>query len=366
MNQLQTFNTNKEMKKTLSIFALAAAVLCSCDKNADCIPCQEQENQEPAMLNVSLGFEDEPQTRAVTAYTTAQDYEKAVNSVQILVFDSSGKINIYKNAGTSVSGISISTTTGTKSVWAVVNGPDLKAIGTEAALKAIAVDLADNSVTKADGFVMAGSTSCTVSASGATANVTVSRLVARVALQKVTNALPAGYGALKIDNVTLINVVGNQNLGGDAAISTWYNKMGRKDGATAATQIIDGSTNAASCPTLTFAAPGASVANGAAHAPSTPHLFYCFPNSTSTDKTGFDDTFTARKTRLVVAATINSTKYYYPVVINTPERNKAYTVELTITGLGSTDPDQPVSKGAITAAVTVQGWQSGATYEETI
>ena len=73
MNQLQTFNTNKAMKKTLSIFALAAAVLCSCDKNADCIPCQEQENQEPAMLNVSLGFEDEPQTRAVTAYTTAQD-----------------------------------------------------------------------------------------------------------------------------------------------------------------------------------------------------------------------------------------------------------------------------------------------------
>ena len=65
---------------------------------------------------------------------------------------------------------------------------------------------------------------------------------------------------------------------------------------------------------------------------------------------------------LIVAAT----KYYYPVVINTPERNKAYTVELTITGLGSTDPDQPVSKGAITAAVTVQGWQSGATYEETI
>ena len=221
MNQLQTFNTNKAMKKTLSIFALAAAVLCSCDKNADCIPCQEQENQEPAMLNVSLGFEDEPQTRAVTAYTTAQDYEKAVNSVQILVFDSSGKINIYKDAGTSVSGISISTTTGTKSVWAVVNGPDLKAIGTEAALKAIAVDLADNSVTKTDGFVMAGSTSCTVSASGATANVTVSRLVARVALQKVTNALPAGYGALKIDHVALINVVGNQNLGGDAAISTW-------------------------------------------------------------------------------------------------------------------------------------------------
>jgi hypothetical protein len=213
---------------------------------------------------------------------------------------------------------------------------------------------------------MAGSTTCNVSGSTATVTIAVKRLVARVALQKITNSLPDSYGSLTVNNVMLINVAGNQNLECTASISTWYNKMGRKDGATAATQIIDGSTNAASCPTLTFSAPGASVANGAAHAPSTPHLFYCFPNSTSTDKTGFESTFTARKTRLVVAATINSTKYYYPVVINTPERNKAYTVELTITGLGSTDPDQPVSKGAITAAVTVQGWQSGATYEETI
>ena len=68
----------------------------------------------------------------------------------------------------------------------------------------------------------------------------------------------------------------------------------------------------------------------------------------------------------MVAATISGTKYYYPVTINTPERNKAYTVELTITGLGSTDPDQPVSKGAITASVTVQEWLPGTTYEETI
>ena len=353
------------MKKTFSILALAAAVLCSCDKNADCVPCQKaEENQEPATLSVSLGFDD-PETRAVTAYTTAQDYEKAVNSVQILVFDASGKINMYKDAGTTVSDIQLSTTAGQKTVWAVVNGPDLSAIANLSALQAKAVDLADNSLTKTEGFVMAGSTSCTVSATGGTAAVTVSRLVSRVALQKVTNSLPSGYGALKIDNVTLINVVGNQNLAGNASISTWYNKMGRKDGGAQA-DIIDGSTNKASCPSLTFAAPAATVNNGAAHAPATPHLFYCYPNATSADANGWVSSFTARKTRLVVAATISGTKYYYPVTINTPERNKAYTVELTITGLGSTDPDQPVSKGAITASVTVQGWQTGTTYEETI
>lgn len=354
------------MKKTFSILALAAAVLCSCDKNADCVPCQKaEENQEPATLSVSLGFDDELQTRAVTAYTTAQDYEQAVNSVQILVFDASGKINMYKDAGTAVSDIQLSTTAGQKTVWAVVNGPDLSAVASLSALQAKAVDLADNSLTKTEGFVMAGSTSCTVSATGGTAAVTVSRLVSRVALQKVTNSLPSGYGALKIDNVTLINVVGNQNLAGNASISTWYNKMGRKDGGAQA-DIIDGSTNKASCPSLTFAAPAATVNNGAAHAPTTPHLFYCYPNATSADANGWVSSFTARKTRLVVAATISGTKYYYPVSINTPERNKAYTVELTITGLGSTDPDQPVSKGAITASVTVQEWLPGTTYEETI
>ena len=354
------------MKKTFSILALAAVVLCSCDKNADCVPCQKaEENQEPATLSVSLGFDDEPQTRAVTAYTTAQDYEKAVNSVQILVFDASGKINMYKDAGTTVSDIQLSTTAGQKTVWAVVNGPDLSAVANLSALQAKAVDLADNSLTKTEGFVMAGSTSCTVSATGGTAAVTVSRLVSRVALQKVTNSLPSGYGALKIDNVTLINVVGNQNLAGNASIATWYNKMGRKDGGAQA-DIIDGSTNKASCPALTFAAPAATVNNGAAHAPATPHLFYCYPNATSADANGWVSSFTARKTRLVVAATISGTRYYYPVTINTPERNKAYTVELTITGLGSTDPDQPVSKGAITASVTVQNWVAGATYEETI
>ena len=353
------------MKKTFSILALAAAVLCSCDKNADCVPCQKaEENQEPATLSVSLGFDD-PETRAVTAYTTAQDYEKAVNSVQILVFDASGKINMYKDAGTTVSDIQLSTTAGQKTVWAVVNGPDLSAVASLSALQAKAVDLADNSLTKTEGFVMAGSTSCTVSATGGTAAVTVSRLVSRVALQKVTNSLPSGYGAIKIDNVTLINVVGNQNLAGNASIATWYNKMGRKDGGAQA-DIIDGSTNKASCPSLTFVAPAATVNNGAAHTPATPHLFYCYPNSTSADANGWVSSFTARKTRLVVAATISGTKYYYPVTINTPERNKAYTVELTITGLGSTDPDQPVSKGAITASVTVQEWLPGTTYEETI
>lgn len=352
------------MKKTLFIMAAIAAMACSCDKDSDCIPCQNKEQKE-ATLKVNLGFEDDMQTKA-TAYVTAQPYETAINDVQVLVFDSSGALNAYVDADTKTSGISIKTTTGSKTICAVVNGPDLSSVTTIPELNAKTIDLGDNSITSTAGFVMAGSTSCNVTTSSQNVGVTVRRFVSRVALQKVNNALPASYGAMTINNVTLINVVGNQNLAGAATASTWYNKMGRKDGSTTSSHIIDGSTYLASHPTLTFKSVESSVANGASHTPSTPYLFYTFPNSTITDVCGWVSPFTARKTRLVVAATISGKKYYYPVVIDTPVRNYAYTVELTITGLGSTDPDKPVSKGAINASVTVEGWATGSIYNETI
>ena len=339
-----------------------AAIACSCEPEKDCLPCQEENT---ATLNVSLDFEDDNHTKA-TSYVTSQTYETAVNNVQVLVFDSTGALNAYVDADKSVTGITINTTAGIKTVWAVVNGPDLSSVTTVSGLSAMAIDLGDNSTTASAGFVMAGSTTCTVSSSTATASISVRRFVARVALAKVSNSLPDSYGSLTVNSVALINVVGNQNLAGAATPSTWYNKMGRKDGATASSQIIDGSSYLASCPTLTFKSISSSVANGSSLTPSTPYLLYCYPNSTSTDAEGWSSSFTARKTRLVVTATISGTKYYYPIVIDAPTRNTAYTVELTITGLGSTDPDKPVVKGSINASVTVQGWSAGAVYEETI
>ena len=337
------------------------ALFSACNKTEDCTICYAN----PAVLEITLCLEQEPTTKA-TAYLSSQTYEKQVNNVQILVFDSSGALNIYKDVGTSTSGISINTTTGSKTIWAVINGPSLTSIKTLSALRNTAVDLGNNSTTASEGFVMSGSSEITVGSASTSVSIQVERLLSRVALQKITNSLPASYGTMTINNVCLANVVGNQNLAGAATASTWYNKMGRKDGATASNQIIDGSTYLASHPTLTFKSVESSVANGASHTPSTPYLFYTFPNSTSNDVTGWATSFTARKTRLVVAATIGGKKYYYPVVIDTPSRNNAYTVELTITGLGSTEPDKPVEKGTINASVTVEGWATGSIYNETI
>ena len=353
--------------KFISIIA-ACAALAACNKEPlDVTP--KVEPQGEGTITFSIDAEQAPVTKAVSAYTTAQTYESQVNKVQVFVFGADGAINFYQDLGNKTSG-SISTTAGAKTVWAVVNGPNLSSIGTLSALQATAVDLSANSTTASTGFVMAGSASVTVTA-GASANcgITVSRLVSRVALQSIVNKLPASYGAITIDRVFLSNVVGNQNMAGSAAAATWSNKDGRADESTRnAAHIIDGSTYKASCEALTYKGVSQSIANGSSHTPSTPYLFYSFPNSSTTAPNGFQATFAAKRSVLTVVATIASTKYYYPVVLDdaTLDRNKTYTVGLTITGLGSDDPDKPVSKGSISASITVSGWTAGANYDETI
>ena len=362
------------MKKTSLLFAalMGMVALTSCNKDivSENIPNMPQEQVSEGQMILSLDFPEAIQTKAVTAYTTAQTYESQVNSVQILVFDSAGKIDKYYNAGKTTSGISISTVTGAKTVWAVVNGPDLSSCGTMSALQSTAITLGgNNSTTASTGFIMAGSASCTVGTSTVNCAITVSRFVSRVALVSVTNSLPASYGSLTVNCAYLSNVVGNQNMAGNASAATWYNKFGRADESTqVSSHIIDGSTYKASCPDLTYKSISGTAAVGASHTPSTPYLFYCFPNSSTTAPAAFSTSFAAQRTVLVVKATVGGTAYYYPVVLDdaAPARNSSYTVGLTITGPGSTDPNQPVAKGNMSASITVSPWASGAVYNETI
>ncbi|MBQ2485936.1 MAG: hypothetical protein II518_02610 [Candidatus Methanomethylophilus sp.] len=360
------------MKKTflyLAAAALLAGAACSKFDERETVPAE----QTPAegSIHFSLTPEDGPEdgSRAVSAYTAAQPYETQVNRVQVLVFNPDGKLASYKDNGTSLSG-SISTAAGEKTVWAVINGPDLQSVGTLTALQTTAVDLGANSTTAATGFVMAGNGSCTVTGTGSVdCKFNVSRLVSRVALTSVTNHLPSSYGALKVERVFLCSAVGNQNIAGNASPSTWYNKDGRADESTRnAGHIIDGSTYNASCPTLTYRSVSQNVANGGTHSPSTPYLFYAFPNSATAAPNGFSDPFTAKRTVLTVVATVGGEIQYYPVVLDDAvlARNTAYTVALTIEGLGSDDPNKPVSKGSISVTLTVSGWSAGAVYEETI
>lgn len=312
-------------------------------------------------------------TKALDAYTDVQSYESAINRIQLLVFNSSGSLDHYADLGSASTTATISTSVGQKTVYAVVNGSDLSGVETQSALENTLVGLSENSIDDAVGFVMSGSSVCSVTASSATScRVDVSRLAARVVLKSVTNNLPPSYGTVTIPYVFLANVVGEQKIAGSTSLASvvWYNKYGRSDNATSASHIIGSSSSyEASCKSLTYAQLGASLSNGDAYAPSTPHLLYTCANSSTAAPSAFStSSFSPQRTILVVAAEIKGSLYYYPVVLDKSaiERNTTYTVALTLSGLGSSDPVAPVEHGSISASISVSAWAAGVSYEESI
>ncbi|MDE6871222.1 MAG: hypothetical protein K2J62_03745 [Bacteroidales bacterium] len=341
---------------------LASAIICSCSVD-DCIPYRVEDGR--CILNVEIDTECNPGSRSAGTGTETQAYESAVNDIQIFIYDSFGQIEAYCRTGGSTGLVQVSTTSGPKTVWAVINGPDMS-MSTQAAtaegISRTCTILDDNSI--ADGFVMAGCAECTISESGESVSVPVRRFVSRIVLKRISSMLPPGYGPLIIKNVFLANVAGSQEISGSASTEIWYNQAGRTESATDASMIIGMDGNQASCPELTFKDAGYEIPYGDSFYPGTP--LYCYPNHSSSDTAGWTMPYTGRKTRLIVSAEISGIDCYYPVTIDFPERNTAYTVEITITGPGSTDPDIPVARGNASVAISLQDWRSGAEYSETI
>lgn len=346
----------------LLLNALAVFATAGCGKNLGEVPLALRGSGE---LTVSIGGD------ALTKATAPTAGELTISSLQVFVFDNTGKLDIsheFTSAEIAAKKASMTVKTGDKQVWAVANvaASRFASVITVDQLKAVAVDLSDNAPDK---LVQIGSASQTLTTAGASATLTLSRPVSRVSLAKVTNSLIPAYGAIKVERAFLANVVGNQNLGGSAAPSKWYNKEGLADEATPnASHIIDGSTYKASCPALTYAAPAATIAGGASSAwNATDYLFYAFPNASTVKPAGFNASFSAQQTVLIVVATIAGSTYYYPVVLkNGLAANTEYAVSLDITGLGSSDPNKPVEKGALSATVTVSDWTTGTAVTETI
>lgn len=328
------------MKRTLSIITIAALAFAAC-------ACNEI---EPAVTEATgsliLSITPDAISTKAASNTAAADYEKQVNSMEVYLFDAQG--NIAKKlalsdftAGTSSYFKSVDVPVGSYTVWAVAN-KSLNAT-TMSDLESKSIVLGDNSTTAPAGFVMAGSNSVSLTASGASVSVEMSRFTGRVRLVSVTDNAPAG--AVAISGAFLENVVANQNIAGNAAISTWNNLAGRKNsnGAVATSSTADNAE-------LTFAAGN-----------SWPHSFYGFANATSTDQKGNGSlvSITAAKTRIVVYGTYNGEATYYPVTIDNFKRNNTYDISLVITGKGSSDPNVDPEKGALSVTVTVADWVSG-------
>lgn len=77
---------------------------------------------------------------------------------------------------------------------------------------------------------------------------------------------------------------------------------------------------------------------------------YCYPNSAHEESLG------RPQTRLVVEATLNGQRYWYPVNLPALGRNQTVLVDLTITRTGTTDPDSPAETGTVLCETQVVPW----------
>lgn len=292
----------------------------------------EEDSLAEVCISIDLGIN----TKAGN-YTTEWTAERTVHSVGYYFFDTQGRLeDVWNvNGGSTVSG---KVRSGTKTIWAVVNIPASRFadVRTLSQFEAKGVSFSDMSPSS---FPMAGKKSVYVGTGNVTTSIPVERFAARVCVAEVRNEMSGIYEGedIEIIGAFLENVVGNCKITGEAAgTPLWYNRCGRVDGYGSDAVITDDiDVSYGEFTTFNFGDEYLAWEDT-----STPYAgLYCFPNSTSTDRTGWSDPFTPRYTRVVLVTYILGDLYYYPVSIPQIRRNHAYSLYLTITHLGSKDPD---------------------------
>lgn len=322
------------MKKRFYFAALAAMALASCaESNADLMVADEMVELQVSVPGMETKVSGNPQN------------EDKVYDLQVFVFDKqTGILEAYGHGSTPT--LKITCVPGSKEVVALVNAPSLADIASLSELQGKKSALEDN---LSGGLVMSGQVTRQLTPSDNALTVNVSRLAAKITLLNVKNQMSLEVNRDKefiVKAVYLINAVGDRAYLSSSTPAVWYNKMKYEDGS----------------PEFLYDAPQSTIAVGQTY--STQHHFYCYPNLTIADAN--EGEWSARKTRLVVEATLGGETCYYPVTMTDLAHNTAYTVALTVTRPGSSSPDIPITTNEGTFSVNVKDWTDGSDYNETI
>ena len=272
--------------------------------------------------------------------------EDRINSLQVLVFRPDGVLDAYSSGNGS--SLEVECTSGTREFIAIANAPDLSGIASMSELESARSLLSHNA---SDNFVMAGSSTQTIDKAENEVPVSVSRLVARVSVEQITNSLSAvAYSDTEITlrSIYLSNAAGDRKYLEQDTPSVWLNRLG--------TQSDIGDL-------LHSGELDCSIANGESYTDT--HRFYCYPNPTVSDSD--EEIWCPRYTRLVIAAEISGKTYYYPISIGNIIANHSYILKnVEITRLGSDSPELPVETGTVSMTITVLDWQDGTVTTVTI
>lgn len=327
------------MKKRFYLAAFAAMALVSCnERNAD-LPQVPVEN-ETVVLEVNV-------PAVMTRVKGSATGEDNVADLQVFVFNDSGVLEAYGHAASK--SLNLTCVPGAKRVVALVNAPSLSGTATLDDLQEAKSSLADNAAGR---LVMASKVIPETLAADKDNKMTieVERLAAKVVLASVKNAMALEADQKKdftIKAVYLTNVAGDRLYLSDSTPSKWYDMM------------MYESSN-----TLPFLhdEPATKLTYNTTY--SVKHHFYGYPNPVTADANA--GSWIPRKTRLVLEATLGGEVCYYPVTLDKMQRNTEYIINLTVTRLGSPDPDTPVTTGEASFTVEVKDWVDGGTINETI
>ncbi|MBO6045868.1 MAG: hypothetical protein J6P69_08495 [Bacteroidales bacterium] len=325
---------------------IMAAIMAVC--LAGCNSVSVTDITSETLVHTTVTVVGAPVTRA-TGVTSAE--EENIANLQILVFDESGALEHYLDAGSSATG-DIVTKEGRKTVTAIINAPSLQDVATKNALMTKTSLLADNS---RGSMVMTGEVEAVLQ-DGGKLNIPVTRIISKVMIKKITSAFPSTstYASkpFRINSIYLINVAGDNTYAASSEPTIWYNKLanGQNDPGCRTFPLLADPVNE-------------NIAYKASYTKE--HSFYCYPNLISDES--FESTWSPRHTMLVVDAMLGGVQTYYPIELPVIGRNKCIIIEeLVITKKGSDYPYIPVRDGSCDATVIVTPWDTILDYTETI
>ena len=336
------------MKKIALFAMLAGIVAVSCNKNMDIQPSQPENPQEKYEVIVGVSNVDLVITET-RADLTATNAEKKVDDAYVLVYNSNGNLVDYKSW--SGSSVKFALEAGTYKFFAIINTGLTSMPANLSALNAFKATL------KADlsGFTMFGSTEKTIATGTEKFSISAKRLAAKV----VFNDLKVNFSSsslqaagMTLNAVYLINAAGDLTFGSYlnssfTGTSLWYNQLKYAKG---------------DCDSYLYAG-GLNLSAAHGSTKNVNKTFYVYPNGTASDAHG--GSWSARKTRLVLEATVDGSKCYYPFTFDTLEPNKVYNVKtITVTRKGVANPDDVWNDNEVSGDVTIDDWTNGGDYSE--
>lgn len=359
---------------------------------------------EGAPVEVRVSIKGTPGTKATgVAYAD----ESKVNTLQVFVFNED-KLEAHRSVNNAYTTL-VPATSGQRSVWAVVNAPDLFATlnvsdedpMTLSKLKSHMSNLADNVF---GNFIMVGSVGQEL-VDGGNVIISVKRLVSRVSINKISASLKdyrEPY-SVRVKGIYVINAPANISYDLSIYATSWANQLKHADASFDALLYDDLTPAAGEDPVIVkndqFEKDGAAIGESEAwvydkmivgeyelaegvtrvkdNSYQKEHVFYVYPNKYGVADgatTNYGESWSERGSILVIEAemldqngdpveiqnTDHQTVGYYPISLPPLERNKTYTVdEVKITRLPGDMPYHPIETGESKVTITVHDWEIG-------